>query len=209
MVRQLLFIPPYHFIVFDRVVSTDAAYTKRWLLHHANEPVLDGNTWHSDQDRGRIFCRTLLPADAEIEPVGGPGKEFLADGVNYPIDAGPSEQTGKSIPSLKPIHYDEVPELMGRWRVEVSPGAARTDDVFLHLIQVGDQTLERMDDATITQTTDTATLTFTHGGKTVTLVFNTAGDIGGSIRIETAGGVTIDRPLTQDVMHQEGLATAN
>ncbi|HCU34698.1 MAG TPA: hypothetical protein DGT21_04395, partial [Armatimonadetes bacterium] len=135
--------------------------------------------------------------------------EFLADGVNYAIDAGPSEQTGKSIPDLKPIHYDEVPELMGRWRVEVSPGAARTDDVFLHLIQVGDQTLERMDDATITQTTDTATLTFTHEGKTVTIFFNTAGDIGGSIRIETAGGVTVDRPLTQDVMLQEGLATAN
>ena len=209
IVRQLVFIPPHHFVVFDRVISTDAAYTKRWLLHHANEPVMDGNTWHSDQDRGRIFCRTLLPAEAIVEPIGGPGKEFLADGVNYAIDAGPSEQTGKSIPSLKPIHYDEVPELMGRWRVEVSPRAARTDDVFLHLIQVGDQTLERMDDATVTQTADTAALTFTHEGKTVTLSFNTTGGIGGTIRIETAGGATIDRPLTQDVMHQEGLATTN
>jgi len=81
--------------------------------------------------------------------------------------------------------------------------------VFLHLIQVGDQTLERMDDATITQTAGTATLTFIHEGRKVTITFNTTGDIGGSIRIETAGGATIDRPLTQDVMHQEGLATAN
>ncbi len=207
LVRQFVFIPPAHFIVFDRVISTDATYPKRWLLHHANEPVLMGDTWHSDQDRGRIFCRTLLPADAVIEPVGGPGKEFLADGVNYAIDAGPSqERIDRNYPSGQ-RQYEEVPELMGRWRIEVSPGAARTDDIFLHLIEVGDQTLGRMVDATLEQTDDAVAVTFTHGAGTVTLRLNTTGDIGGSIRIETPEGTVVDRPLTNDVMPQQGIAS--
>ncbi|MBM4050665.1 MAG: hypothetical protein FJ279_36675, partial [Planctomycetes bacterium] len=74
MVRQFVFIPPDHFVVFDRATSTKPEYAKTWLLHHANEPALAGKTWRSDQDRGRIFCRTLLPEDAGLEKVGGPGK---------------------------------------------------------------------------------------------------------------------------------------
>ena len=207
MVRQLVFIPPHHFVVFDRVVSTDATYVKRWLLHHANEPIVDGSTWPSDQDRGRIFCRTLLPADAIVEPVGGPGKEFLADGVNYAIDAGPSQARIDNKYPVGKVAYEQVPELMGRWRVEVSPAAARTDDVFLHLIQVGDQTLERMVDATLQQTEDSATIRFTYGGKTITVSFNKAGEIGGSIRIQTPEGTALDRPLTTEVLLQAGVAS--
>ena len=80
--RQIVVVPPDHFVVFDRVTATDANYTKRWLLHHANEPVVNGTTWYGDQDRGRLFCRTLLPDDANLTVVGGPGQEVMADGVN-------------------------------------------------------------------------------------------------------------------------------
>jgi hypothetical protein len=206
MVRQFFFLPPDHFVVFDRVISTRADYPKTWVLHHANEPVFEGNIWHSDQDRGRIFCRTLLPEDAQLEAIGGPGKEFMVEGVNYSLTAGPSAaRDGQGIPVLT---YEEVPELMGRWRVEVRPGSARTDDVFLHLIQVGDQSLQSMSDAQVRTDADgVVTLTFDASGRTVTLLLPTSGESGGHIRIVEGEEVLADRPLTDQIMPQEGLAT--
>jgi hypothetical protein len=207
MVRQFIFLPPDHFVVFDRVVSTQADYAKTWLLHHANEPVFDGNTWHSDQDRGRLFCRTLLPENASIEPVGGPGKEFLVEGTNYSLTAGPAAWAADTGSHVATLQYEEVPELMGRWRVEVKPGSARTNDVFLHLIQVGDQSLQSMSDAQVSSADDgTVNLTFDASGRTVTLLLPTAGDVGGHIRIAEGDQTLVDQPLTQDVTPQEGLA---
>ena len=87
MVRQFLYLPPDHFVVFDRVASTEAEYPKTWLLHTANEPVIAGREFRADQDQGRIFCRTLYPTDAVLDKIGGPGKEFWADGRNWPIPA--------------------------------------------------------------------------------------------------------------------------
>lgn len=206
MVRQFVFIPPDHFVVFDRVVSKNPDFAKTWLLHHANEPVLDGDTWYADQDRGRLFCRTLLPEDARIEPVGGPGREFLVEGVNYSLTAGPAAWAAETGSRVATLDYEEVPELMGRWRVEVRPGEARADDVFLHLIEVGDQSLERMSDAEVsTGAAGGVTLTFAAGERTVTLLLPTSGSIGGQIRIAEGERVLVDQALTADVMHQEGL----
>ncbi len=207
MVRQFIFIPPDHFVVFDRVTAKDADFAKTWLLHHANEPVFDGNTWHSDQDRGRIFCRSLLPADAQLEPVGGPGKEFLVEGINYSLTAGPAAWAAETQSHVATLEYEEVPELMGRWRVEVKPGAPRTDDVFLHLIQVGDQTLQSMGRADMATGDDgVVTLNFDALGRAVTLLLPTTGNVGGHIRIADGGQVLVDNALTGDVMHQEGVA---
>ncbi|MBD3293292.1 MAG: hypothetical protein GF393_10230, partial [Armatimonadia bacterium] len=206
-VRQFIFIPPDHFVVFDRVVSTDPTFAKTWLLHHANEPVFDGNTWHSDQDRGRLFCRTLLPEDAQIEPVGGPGREFLVEGVNYALTGGPAKWVADTGANVGDLDYEEVPELMGRWRVEVRPGAPRTEDVFLHLIQVGDQSLTSMTDAEVsTDEAGNAILTFDASGRTVTLVLSVSGAVGGHIRITEGDQALVDRELTEDVTQQEGLA---
>ena len=206
MVRQFVFVPPDHFVVFDRVTSTRVEYSKRWLLHHANEPTLTDKTWRSDQGRGRVFCRTLLPQDATLELVGGPGKEFIADGVNYPIDAGASDAIKKGGHRIGKRDYKEVPELMGRWRVEVSPGSPRTEDVFLHLIQVGDQKLQAMEGATIKTSPGRADVTFRAGNKTVTLSFVTAGPVAGHIRLLQGEAMLVDSDLTQTVMPQAGLA---
>jgi hypothetical protein len=79
--------------------------------------------------------------------------------------------------------------------------------VFLHLIQVGDQSLQSMSDAQVTTAADsTVLLTFDASGRTVTLLLPTVGDIGGHIRIADGGQVLVDQPLTTEVMHQEGLA---
>ncbi|MCD6405518.1 MAG: heparinase II/III family protein [Planctomycetes bacterium] len=83
--RQFVFLPPDHFVVYDRVVSTDADYPKRWLLHTAREPLIEGEVFSAEQELGRIFCRTLLPADASITKTGGPKKQFWNDGRNWPL----------------------------------------------------------------------------------------------------------------------------
>jgi heparin/heparan-sulfate lyase len=208
MVRQLVFIPPDHFVVFDRVTATKPEYAKTWLLHHANEPVVSGTTWRSDQDRGRIICRTLLPEDAVPQAVGGPGKEFLADGVNYSIIAGVSAGIRDSLPTTTTLNYTDVPELMGRWRVEVTPGAARTEDLFLHVMQVGDQALAAMDEIKLDKAADTVTVRFDAAGTAVALSFATAGEVGGHVTISRGGGTLVDQVLARDVMPQQGLATA-
>ena len=206
MVRQFIFLPPDHFVVFDRVTSTRDDYAKTWLLHHANEPLVEGNTWRSGQDRGRIFARTLLPEDAVLEKVGGPGNEFLADGVNYAIDAGPSQLIIENKYPIGRIHYDEIPELMGRWRMEVRPGTARKEDLFLHLIQVGDQSLCAMSEADVTATEPNVELSFSGTDVDVFVSFAARGDIGGHVTCVRNGEPVVDKDLALDVQAQAGLA---
>lgn len=206
MVRQFLFLPPDHFVVFDRVTSTRACYAKTWLMHHANEPSVDGSTWRSDQDRGRILARTLLPEDATLEKVGGPGKEFLADGVNYAIDAGPSKLIVENKYPIGRMHYEEVPELMGRWRMEVRPGAARKEDLFLHVIQVGDQSPCAMRDAKATVTGANVELRFCGTDEEVFVSFAARGETGGRIARLRRGETVVEEDLARDVQAQVGLA---
>ncbi len=204
MTRQFLFVPPDHFVVFDRVASKQADYPKTWLLHTANEPVIAGREFHADQDRGRLFCRTLLPADAVLEAVGGPGREFWADGKNWPIP-----ENSPYLRDMGMTNAADVPETVGRWRVEVKPGAARAEDGFLHLIEVGDQTvLTAMTPSSLIEDDRTAGVEFQAGTRTVRVLFNKDGETGGHIRLMEGGQVLADRPLATGVQKQEGLALA-
>jgi len=191
MVRQFLFLTPDYFVVFDRAVAKSADYPKTWLLHTGNEPVIAGREFRADQEQGRIFCRTLYPADAVLEKVGGPGKEFWADGRNWPIPA-----HSPYFRELGIKDASDVAENMGRWRVEVRPGGARTEDVFLHLIQASDQTVEKMVDSRITEKDQQTDLAFSVGARTYTISLNKTGDVGGHIRIEDGGKVLLDKDLT-------------
>jgi len=205
MVRQFLFLAPNHFVVFDRVRSQKADYPKKWLLHTSNEPTVTGSTFRADQAEGRLFCRTLAPSDATLAKIGGPGKEFWADGRNWPL----SDDWWNTYTGALPAGQRRnrvIPEMMGRWRVEVHPGAAREQDVFLHLIQVADQSVEEMVESSVRETEDRIELTFSVGARTYTIALNKTGSIGGHIRIEEGGEVLVDRALTQEVMPQAGLA---
>ena len=205
-VRQFIFLPPDHFVVFDRVTSTRADYAKTWILHHANEPLVEGKTWRSDQDRGRIFARTLLPEDAVLDKVGGPGKEFLADGVNYSIDASPSRLIVENKYPIGRIQYDDIPELMGRWRMEVRPGTARKEDHFLHLIHAGDGSLRAMSEADVTVTGANVELSFSGTDVDVFVSFAARGDIGGHVTCVRNGEPVVDKELALNVQAQAGLA---
>jgi len=126
---------PASLVVFDRVVSTDASFTKTWLLHSIQEPavqgqsatiVRDGATWDDVGDYGgKLVATSLLPEDATITKVGGPGREFWIESTatNYATD--------------KPDAAEP-----GAWRLEISPPVAATSDRFLHAMTVMDATTQ-------------------------------------------------------------------
>ncbi len=204
MVRQFLFLTPDHFVVFDRVIAKRADYPKTWLLHTANEPAITGTEFRADQEQGRIFCRTLYPADAVLEKVGGPGKEFWADGRNWPIPAHSPYFRNLGIKDAS-----DVAENMGRWRVEVKPGTPRTEDVFLHLLQASDQSVSKMVDSRVSEKGDQIEVTFTANARTYTIGLNKTGEVGGHIRITDGENVLVDQALTQELQPQTGLALTN
>lgn len=187
--RQIAFLMPNHFVIFDRVTATDPAYQKDWLLHTAHAPVITGKTVRADHVKGRLFSRTLLPADATLTPVGGPGKEFWT-GKNWDIVRG----------NLTPENL----AMMGQWRVEVKPGAARAEDHFLHVIQVGDQSLEQMDAVELIEAEGAVGARVQTERGTWEVTFATRGELGGHIR-RLGGPTAIDAALATTVTPQVGI----
>lgn len=161
VMREFVWCMPDIFIVFDRVSSTDVSYPKSWLYHTAAEPVIDGKDFSETSQGGKSICRTLFPADAVLEKIGGPGKQFWSDGMNWPLPA----DKGANVP-------DEDWPYIGQWRMEVKPGSAAKNDVFMHIIQVGDESLASLP-ATTTFDTDSETgVGFTYNGKNYRVAFD-------------------------------------
>jgi heparin/heparan-sulfate lyase len=139
-----------------------------------------------------MICQTLLPRDAVLSAAGGPGKEFWAAGKNWSIVSR----------GLEP----ENQAMMGQWRVEVSPATARKDDVFLHVIQVGDPSSTTRSTAEPVDANQHPGARVQVGGQIWEVTFDTAGDLGGHIR-RTGEGRTIDAPLPTTVQPQSGSGT--
>ncbi|MBI3947492.1 MAG: hypothetical protein HY321_16335, partial [Armatimonadetes bacterium] len=74
------------------------------------------------------------------------------------------------------------------------------------LIQVSDQTVEKMVESRVRENGDRIELTFAANGRAYTIALNKVGAVGGHIRITDGERVRVDRPLTQEVMPQSGLA---
>jgi len=115
-IRQIVFVRPETFVVFDRVVSTRPEYEKTWLLHSRNEPAFDGPTARIENGEGRLAVQTLLPEGARLEKIKG----YTYGGKTF--DAPPTAHT----------------PLANRWRMEVRPPAPATEDLFLHVLTTGD-----------------------------------------------------------------------
>lgn len=124
---------PAVLMVYDHVVSADPSFRKYWLLHSIEEPQTgkDGFTVArtKDGDSGKLHCSVLLPESADIEKVGGPGKEFWVFGNNYPNAA-----------TTRPDPCNE----RGAWRVEVTPGKGSKEDCFFNVLQVADNSVKKM-----------------------------------------------------------------
>jgi hypothetical protein len=149
--RDFLYIRPEIFVIFDRVVSYDEDFTKKWLLHSINEPMIDGrtitilrndsvrhaNSWSwglkhvidrgrkSYQYNGKLVVSAILPEESSIKKVGGSGHEFDIQGVNYNKNS-----VGKPI-STDPARGPIEP---GAWRIEISPEVPRKSDLYLNVL---------------------------------------------------------------------------
>ena len=192
--RQFVFLPPHHFVIFDRVKSTSADYRKDWLIHTANEPIIKDKTIKAEHNEGRMFCQTLLPSDAKITAIGGEGKEFYAGGENWSLN-GPTQYLTQ-----------ENRELMGQWRVEVTPASKNKYDTFLHVIQVGDNSLEVMDNIELLEYDTSCGVRLRKNDEIWDITFNTEGDLGGHITCIANGKLKVNKNFTNDVQMQNGIA---
>lgn len=183
VIREFVFIRPNALLIFDRVRSTDAGYAKTWLLHTVNEPEVENRRWQVEHNKGRMIATTLLPADARVEAVGGPGREFLVAGQNYPFSDNP----------------DAIRALMGRWRVEVTPGAARQTDRFLHLLETGDRTLEAMDGVKLLETEERTGVQLSRDGEVWEILFNSGEKPGGRLRHTASDGTVRENEFSDEV----------
>jgi len=202
VIRQFVFLPPDHFVVFDKIVSTKPEYTKTWLLHTASEPEIRNNEFTEAFGDGRLFCRTVFPRKARMTKTGGPGKQFWSDGRNWTLPVlTPDDWTYRR--SSK-VLQDTIP-LLGQWRVEVSPPKAQIEDCLLHLIQVGDRSLNVMVNSELIRTEDMIGVTFEYNSKKYQVMFKTGKDTGGKISILEKGQKYREEEFTTSVKLQQGM----
>jgi len=178
--RQFVFCKPDVFVVFDRVVSTKKVYRKRWHLHFFEEPVVEGTLTHADYDDGRLWCETLLPKDATVKKVHGSQVE-QADGTYL------------------------LPEVWKKrdsdsWRIDVGPPEARSDDLFLHVLQAVDAGEPRTFAAETLRGEGAVGARVKRGNRTVEVLFATAGNPAGRIRIVEEAKPLVDRDLPEKVV---------
>lgn len=111
--RQMVFLRPDTFVVFDRVEAVRPEFRKTWLLQAMKTPVRSEGRLVITHGKGRLFVQTLLPRDADVRLASGDDL-YRYGGQAYP----PGRDTGP------------VPEC----RVEVSPSRPQARDFFLHVL---------------------------------------------------------------------------
>ena len=115
--RQIVFLRPDTFVVFDRVRSTDAGFPKTWVLQAMKVPEQTPEGLVVTNGPGRLFVQTLLPEEPDVRLVSGP-QLYSYEGQTYP----PARDTGPA------------PEC----RIEISPSVAAEEDCFLHVLTAAD-----------------------------------------------------------------------
>ncbi len=138
--RSMVFIDtlnedyPAAVIVYDDVTSLDATYKKSWLLHSQQEPIVDAakgtvTIYRNEYGyNGKLVNKTLTPSvtNSEITVIGGKGREFEVNGVNYPAP-------------LSSFYSDASNQRdRGLWTTYLSPKVESKDDKFLNVMYVSD-----------------------------------------------------------------------
>lgn len=118
---------PAALIVLDHVTSARPELRKSWVLHSIESPDVTGNIatiTASGGYGGKLVNTTLLPSseNLRITPVGGAGREFEVNGVNFP----------------QPVRHAWSSEEPGDWRIEISPRTPSKEDIFLNVLEVMD-----------------------------------------------------------------------
>ena len=156
-IRQIVFIRPGTFVIFDQVESTNPQFTKTWLLQTMKVPTGESPNLVVTNGKGRLFIQTLLPQPPEVKRFSG-SDLYTYGGGNFL----PTKDTGPA------------PEC----RVEISPSTPAKQDIFLHVLTVDNSSIDSVPMASAEVTAKEITVTL---GKT-RLSFNNNG-VGGSITL--------------------------
>lgn len=127
--RRIVFVRPDTFVILDRVESTRPALRKTWVLQAMKTPERRGEHLVITHGKGRLFVQTLEPKPAAVHLAFGEDLYQIGN-ESYP----PSRNTGPA------------PEC----RIEVSPGVARLQDSFLHVLTATDPDTESVPVADVT-----------------------------------------------------------
>lgn len=111
-------------VVFDKVISTKQEYVKIWLLHSINKPKIEDNLITIVNGGGKLWCYIVQPDDFDIRLVGGKGREFEVNGINYPPDT---------------TKKDDVEKWAGSWRVELREKMPRKETHYLNVLIPGEK----------------------------------------------------------------------
>jgi hypothetical protein len=165
VVRELVYFRPAtpgsspdRVVIFDRTATTETRFEKRWMLHTATEPSVDGSvqvgvpvrngsglgkwtytgatrvtaTNTINGSNGRTFLTPLLPSGRRIVKVGGPngsGQSWQADSHEY------EDPFGVTHKGNAPMNADTA-QYIPQYRVEIIPTATALADVFLNVVEV-------------------------------------------------------------------------
>ena len=125
--RQIVYLRPDTFVLFDRVKSKRPGLKKTWLLQAMQKPTGKAPRLVVTNGKGRLFVETLLPRDAEVRLVSGDDL-YRYGGRAYP----PRRDTGPAPAS----------------RVEISSAEPATVDYFLHVLTASDAQTDAVPAAT-------------------------------------------------------------
>jgi hypothetical protein len=154
--RQVLYLRPDTFVIFDRVESTRPEFQKKWLLQAMATPDVRDGSLVVTHGEGRLFAQTLLPAMHDVALRDG-ADLYSYGGSAYP----PERDTGKA-PAC---------------RVEISPQNASTVDYFLHVLTAADASVDSVPLASVVETD--AAVTVSVRGAEVRFMRNA---VGGTLR---------------------------
>jgi len=114
--RQIVYLRPDTFVIYDQVTARKPGFRKTWLLQAMRPPMFHEDRWLMTNGPGRLIIQTLLPEAARTRLVTGE-ELYTVDGRAYP----PGRDTGPAPACC----------------MEVSPPAPRREDQFLHVLTAG------------------------------------------------------------------------
>ena len=172
--RQMVFLYPGAFVIFDRVIATSGEFPKTWVLHSINEPKMSGGRFNITQGKGSLMGAAIMPLGAKMRTVGGAGKEFWVDGKNYPPEG-------------------KVDSEAGSWRLEISPppDGAKSHQFLVVLTANGPDDF----DVPVFEgggNNELVAMSLTSQGKKYKMLFRRAGELGGHLVVADKAGKIIE-----------------
>ncbi len=129
-VRTMSFEPKNMvFTVKDEIVAMSENYIKAFHLHCQTEPTVDSERQFTIyNDRAKLVCTVIEPANCRIEAIGGKDNEFSLYGVNHPRNE--KKLHGDINPNTE--HHDE-----GGWgRITLTALDKKKEDTFLVRMEI-------------------------------------------------------------------------